>query len=171
MKINSIHQELVFFQLYKTNFTDDELSRFAYDKVKSIALQYTNLDKIEILKDEYGKPYLKNCQSMSFSISHTENFVAIAFAENRYIGIDIERIHSIDTRIIQKFYSEKEKETIQRAENKELTECEIWTCKEAHCKCTGEGLSANSLRWDAVEHKEICESFCQGDIIISICVM
>ncbi|MCB9092749.1 MAG: 4'-phosphopantetheinyl transferase superfamily protein [Halobacteriovoraceae bacterium] len=50
--------------------------------------------EIKILRDSYGKPYLKGLP-VHFSISHTEQYAVLAFHPYFPIGIDIEHVRNI----------------------------------------------------------------------------
>ncbi len=133
-------------------------------------LKLQNSDIVFAL-NKYGKPYLINYPNYYFSISHTNNAIAIAFSESQ-IGIDIERIQNADLRIARRFYCEKEKEYIYKAPNN-INErfYEIWTRKEAYIKYIGKGLSIPLNSFDTLEKKlaeKICTSYI-GNYIVSTC--
>ena len=126
---------------------------------------------ITFVSNIFGKPSLTNYPNYYFSISHTNNAIAIAFSENQ-IGIDIERIQNADLRIAQRFYCEKEKEYIYKDPNN-INErfYEIWTKKEAYIKYIGKGLSIPLNSFDTLEKKlaeKICTSYI-GNYIVSTC--
>lgn len=88
----------------------------------------------------YGKPYLLNHPEYHFSLSHSGK--CVAWIESPFpVGIDIEQIRNFDKSISEAYFSQKEKEFIQRQSDFNTAFCEIWTKKEAYLKMTGKGLS------------------------------
>lgn len=132
-------------------------------------------ESLEILSDENGKPFMKDCE-IHFNISHCENILAYAFSDEE-IGIDIEKIRPISLSVAKRFFSfDEQKYVFGRA----LNECNsensdtpkilerfyrIYTIKEALCKKSGIGIkglkTANAL--PVLNH-----SFKENDFIISI---
>ncbi|MBQ2758180.1 MAG: 4'-phosphopantetheinyl transferase superfamily protein [Clostridia bacterium] len=132
--------------------------RFADDKKRCIAADFLvrkmlcesldkNTDEIEIYTDENGKPYVN--ESIYFNLSHSDKYVAAVVAD-KPVGIDIEKIKSVKSNMLDYFCSEKDKKYIL-GEEKSVCEdvpenalerfFEVWTFKEAYLKCTGEGIS------------------------------
>jgi hypothetical protein len=64
----------------------------AYLKLKELLLDQYNIDmnKLTIIKNEYGKPYFKDLD-IFFNISHSEDYFIIGLA-NKEIGVDIQKI-------------------------------------------------------------------------------
>ena len=100
-----------------------------------------NKDDIRVLKTEFGKPYLENCSDFKYNISHSGDYVAIAYGKED-VGIDIEQIRETDLKIADRFFHHDEIEYITRT-NKEQNKrfFEIWTGKEAYLKYTGQGIN------------------------------
>lgn len=132
--------------------------RFDDDKKRCIAADFLvrkmlcesldkNTDEIEIYTDENGKPYVT--ESIYFNLSHSDKYVAAVVAD-KPVGIDIEKIKSVKSNMLDYFCSEKDKKYIL-GEEKSVCEdvpenalerfFEVWTFKEAFLKCTGEGIS------------------------------
>lgn len=105
------------------------------------------------------------------SISHTDDFISVAVCRGAEIGIDAEKIHFYDDKIIRRFYSEQELAQRHSNESQGIVETVIWTRKEAHCKCVGEGITFENLKRDTtVECTEyIQQSVTVDQYIISIC--
>lgn len=91
-------------------------------------------EDIVIEVGENGKPF---SNIMHFSISHTENLVVCAVAENR-IGVDIEKIRPYNDKLARRITNDKEYEYINQDAKKFI---EIWTLKEAIIKREGKGIS------------------------------
>ena len=118
-------------------------SFLAYEFLKHIACELLNTDKdkITIKFTENGKPYIENSQNFYFSISHSENIIAVAIADSE-IGVDIEKIRAINTSLSGRFFTKNEIDYIEKntAKNND-TFFELWTKKEAYIKQKGLNLS------------------------------
>lgn len=105
-------------------------------------LRIKNLD-IVFERNRYGKPYLKDHPYFHFNISHSGEYVLCAI-DNKHIGIDVEKIKTMEYEDIAKnFFTEEENNYIF---NEQLQDglsrfYEIWTLKESYVKCCGQGLS------------------------------
>ena len=86
--------------------------------------------EIEILPN--GKPIFKS-SPLFFSISHSENVVAVAVSE-REIGVDVEKIREVRGGVAKRFFTESE---IEYVGNDSARFFEIWTKKEAYAKVKG----------------------------------
>jgi 4'-phosphopantetheinyl transferase len=103
----------------------------------------------------HGKPYLEpepGCRSLSFNLSHSGDFVLIAVANNREVGVDVEKIRpEIDLeRIARRFFSPGEVESLTSlAEALRPTAFfRCWTRKEAYVKARGGGLAIPTNQFD-----------------------
>ncbi len=102
-----------------------------------------------------GKPFLAESHAMSgvtFNISHSADMALFAFARERRLGVDIERIRP-DVEVLKlarRFFSPRESETLarlpQRVRSQAFHAC--WTRKEAYIKAHGEGLFMALDRFD-----------------------
>lgn len=139
-------------------------------QIKAVNPNPINSD-IEIIRGEYGKPYLKGNENFHFNISHTHNAIAIAIADTP-IGIDIERIRPLNASIVKRLYSIKEKEYVYSvADVEDRRFSEIWTRKEAYIKRDDRNISLSSFRIDTFKDaidRQI-KTFCIGEYIISVC--
>ncbi|MFE3576471.1 4'-phosphopantetheinyl transferase family protein [Lysinibacillus sp. NPDC059133] len=91
---------------------------------------------------EYGKPYLKNVEQLSYNISHSGDWVVIAL-NNFEIGIDIEMIKPIDFNFAKQFLTEYEYfdlMSIQEKRKRLEYFYDLWTLKESYVKAIGKGL-------------------------------
>ena len=150
---------------------DDVISQEAYSQVKKLAFEMYGDGNWTIVKSVTGKPNFIYNDKYFMSVSHTDNLIAVAVCKGYSIGIDIEKIHKISEKLIDKYYTEDEKNMISlNVMDKEKEEVKIWTLKEAHCKCTGVGLDKCSLRWDSVNDENFfLVSICIGNYIVSVC--
>jgi 4'-phosphopantetheinyl transferase len=92
-----------------------------------------------------GKPSLKNSSGVNFNLSHSGELAVFAFAAEREIGIDVERIHPLRDRadIARRFFSLGEATDLMGLSEDEQERAFFlcWTRKEAYIKATGEGVS------------------------------
>lgn len=95
-------------------------------------------EQIEVFKDENGKPRTDK-PNVFVSVTHTADVVICAISESE-IGIDAEAIRKNlrAWRIAERFFTDAEKERVQREGNKAFYE--IWCRKEAYSKLDGRGL-------------------------------
>lgn len=165
--LNDVHVKLISLD----DIDEDIVSRYAYWEINRLAIElYGNRDW-SIKKNSKGKPFFANNNGYFFSVSHTEKMVAIAMCKGNSIGIDIESIHKISDKVIKKYYSNAEKESVfQCGKDAQKQEVKIWTLKEAHCKCTGTGLDNYNLRWDTINQNEMeLETRQIENYIVSVC--
>lgn len=95
-------------------------------------------ETIQFGRDSNGKPYVEGAD-FYINYSHSGRFAAAAVSEYP-VGIDIEDLNRKKTNAAIKFATDAEKKYIGDSAEKYLT---IWTLKEAHFKCTGEGIGDN----------------------------
>ena len=88
-------------------------------------------ENAQISYDKYGKPHLDN--GCFISISHSNEFVAIAINQNNHCGIDIEKITPKVERIKQKFLNVIDLENVIEIEDLTI----YWSAKEALYKYYG----------------------------------
>lgn len=119
----------------------------------------------EFVRGETGKPYMADCPLM-FNISHTGG-AATAAVSDCDVGIDIEKIRSVNLKISDKF-SADEKKFINSSENPEKAFFEIWTAKEAYLKKEGIGLTVPLDSFSIIGRKDIFRYYYE-DYVISVC--
>lgn len=93
-----------------------------------------------------GKPSLAagfRQPPLKFNISHSGNFVLVALAYGREVGIDIELISKATDAIAARFFSKAEQAALRALpiclRHEAFYSC--WTRKEAYLKARGDGLS------------------------------
>lgn len=102
------------------------------------------LPDIRILTTEKGAPYLPDINRSALSISHSHDYaVAALISEPGFrMGIDIEKIASINKKeFLDIAFSEKEKSILVDADESTVTSG--WSMKEAVLKLMGEGFHKN----------------------------
>jgi 4'-phosphopantetheinyl transferase len=103
--------------------------------------------KLQFEYDEFGKPSLtpKREPPLKFNVSHSGDFVLIAIAIGRAVGVDVERIRTdldpVD--IAAHFFSANECKILASLVGSDQYEAffACWTRKEAYLKAKGIGLS------------------------------
>ena len=98
-----------------------------------IALKNLFDDKLELKHHESGRPFIKEAKHIS--ISHSNNFIAIAFGEDN-IGIDIEKPQDKMLKLITRILSETEIKQFQQKPTLENA-CKMWSTKESVLKYIG----------------------------------
>lgn len=113
--------------------------------IRNIICAQLNISNEEIffVENEFGKPFLKGYDNFHFNISHSGQWI-VCTVDDKDIGIDIEKIESIDYReLSENFFSEKEYKFIFESTLSDQLKnfYRIWTLKESYIKAEGKGLS------------------------------
>lgn len=118
--------------------------------VRTLLSRYGDLGPREwqFEKNQYGRPAIASNlghSQLQFNISHTEGLIAIAFAMDRDIGIDVERADR-DSDVVQladRYFSEYEVRDLHKLPEADQKSrfFDYWTLKEAYIKARGMGLS------------------------------
>lgn len=87
---------------------------------------------------ENGKPFFDD--KVAFSLAYTDNCSVIVFNKFSVIGVDIEKLKSIEITDYKDYFTTKEWLTIVDATNTELQFYFLWTRKEALAKAIGLGM-------------------------------
>lgn len=130
-------------------------------------LNENNIYEYEIIKNKYGKKYLKT-NELYFNISNKDNITVIAISDKE-IGIDIESI-KYNSSILNTICTESEKEYILNSVDKENDFTKMWTMKESYVKMIGLGLKYDLKKVDtiALKNKFIIKKYKNYIISISI---
>lgn len=105
------------------------------------ALKDFGIEKFIIEIGENGKPFLKDNDTVFFNISHTASGVAV-IADKKPVGIDIQDILDVKEKVIERCFSEDEKEIIFSSDRPEKEFTRLWTLKESAVKCNGETVAS-----------------------------
>lgn len=96
---------------------------------------------------EHGKPVLAGClqdKGLVFNISHSGDWTLLAFARDRALGIDVERVRPLSQQsaLAERCLAEAELQSWRHlTESDRLLEFfRYWVCKEAFGKATGLGI-------------------------------
>jgi len=122
------------------------------------------LDEVTIRCNEFGRPEIA-AAPFSYSISHSGSWVCCA-VDAAPCGADVEKIHTADLKIAERFFCPEEAAFIGSAEG-EIARRERffthWVLKESYIKAIGRGLhcpldsfecrrSTTGAGWDLVRH-------------------
>lgn len=94
-----------------------------------------------ILKNSYGKPYLKNYPNIYFNISHSMGCIVCIISDKSPVGIDVERIRRFNEFAAKKVCTQEELSDIYSNEDSERQFFRYWTLKESYVKAIGKGIS------------------------------
>jgi 4'-phosphopantetheinyl transferase len=155
------------------HYIDMKLSLYSEVLVRYLACNTINIENEDIIfeKNEYGKPYLKNCNNVYFNISHTKSAFAVSISYNP-IGVDIERIQTANNKIAQRFFTEDELAFVKETNsNQNKRFYEIWTKKEAYIKYIGKELSIPLNTFSILDKMIACinSTFNIDGYLISVC--
>ncbi|MEP1835398.1 MAG: 4'-phosphopantetheinyl transferase superfamily protein [Hyphomonas sp.] len=104
---------------------------------------------IIIEHDDLGAPFLSSYPDLCLSISRTEGWSAFALSPDAAIGIDIERVRSIDWhQMVSMVCAPSESSLLSQLEDGValLPFYRIWTAKEAIMKAAGQGFRMGAPR-------------------------
>lgn len=124
----------IYYKKYESSHRIDSISFLS----EILKLEY-NIYNYEIIKNNNGKPYLKE-NTLYYNISHKKNFIVIAISKKE-IGIDVEEYISnknYDLTILNYYYTSSERKIIK---NNAKLMIEYWTKKESYIKLVGGRLS------------------------------
>ncbi len=98
-------------------------------------------DAIVFSVDENQKPYLKNDKNFHFNCAHSGQWIVCA-VDDAPVGVDIERVKSVDFDIAKRFFSDEEYNALMNVNESERTDYffRLWTLKESYLKAIGKGL-------------------------------
>ena len=119
----------------------------AHGRLREVLASYLNTPAERLIFDKYphGKPYLMEYPELSFNLSHTGNFMAVAVAKCCQLGVDIEQINprSSFSALVKRCFSEREADYWKHLSESEQIQqfYQFWTRKEAFVKATGLGIS------------------------------
>ncbi|MDH6674070.1 4'-phosphopantetheinyl transferase [Paenibacillus sp. LBL] len=96
---------------------------------------------IEIIRNTYGKPFLKDYENLHFNISHSGHWIVCAVSHEP-VGIDVEKMKAIDMDIAKRFFHKTEFHALlNREPSARLSHFfDLWTLKESYIKAVGKGL-------------------------------
>jgi 4'-phosphopantetheinyl transferase len=130
----------------KSDFTPDKYKKIQHEKALAL-LKYAvkkeynyDINDMEILTSEHGKPYFKNYPQIHFSISHCNGLV-VCMVSPYICGIDAEIIRNFKINTAKRVFSDVELEQLESSADKNKTFFRLWTLKECFGKAYGFGLT------------------------------
>jgi 4'-phosphopantetheinyl transferase len=108
-----------------------------------------------IVEEEFGKPVLRG-HEIEFNASHSGDLVALAFAKETAVGVDVERRRKLTDAIAlaRRYFSAEEVAIVERAADVEDAFFAIWTAKEAIVKASGKGIGTGDLHGFTVPFRD-----------------
>lgn len=99
--------------------------------------------QLEFESNEHNKPFLKDYPKSQFNISHSGDYIVVAFSDCP-VGIDIEKNKGNRLAVARRFFAKEELDDLFAfQEEKEQIEYfyQLWTLKESYMKAIGMGIS------------------------------
>ncbi len=118
--------------------------------------------------NEHSKPYIINDSNFHFNISHSSDYVCLAFSNNE-VGIDIEKHTKNRMYLAKRYFSPDEQSACV---NNIGSFYDIWTMKEAYVKARGIGLSYGLNKFSVLEKQrgfDIKNLHAPKDYSLSVC--
>ena len=115
------------------------------------------LSDIELEKNEYGKPSLKNHTDLHFNLSHSGD-VAILTVSDTECGVDVEstqRPHEA-MGVANRFFSRNEYAAMMLSANPNEAFCRLWTLRESYVKMRGKGFAIGLSTLKCDFHRGVC---------------
>lgn len=134
------------------------------DVLQRIADDY-DIKNYNIVKNDYGKPYFDN-SNIYFNISNS-GLVTVAVVADKEIGIDIQKI-KYNEAIVNRTFTESEKQYLKNSDDKEKSFTLIWTMKESYVKMLGVGIGYGLKNVDTISKLDKFKVIEYEDYIISI---
>lgn len=96
---------------------------------------------MEIIRNAYGKPFLKDHDNLHFNVSHSGQWVVCAVGY-KPVGIDVEKMENIDMDIAKRYFHKTEFNALLNCPPSErlFRFFDLWTLKESYIKAVGKGL-------------------------------
>jgi 4'-phosphopantetheinyl transferase len=96
---------------------------------------------LEFHYSENGKPHVAD-SDVEFNLSHSGDWVVLAFGRNRNIGVDVEKIkRTLDVEsIAARYFAPEEIALVENAADRHAMFFQLWARKEAYVKACGSGL-------------------------------
>ncbi len=131
-------------------------------------------DAYTVAKMPAGKPYVLNRPDFHYNLSHSGNWVVLAFGGSP-VGVDVEQIRpDSDTEALaRRFFTPQEQRFLKEsAPNHRQRFFEIWTKKESFLKYLGIGLKKDLRSFSVLDPEPGIRFFTQilpGGYFLSLC--
>ena len=132
--------------------TEDQCRSLGAEMLLRLALRRVGVEPVELAftYNAAGKPSLTTPESVSFSLSHSGDFVLCAVADGD-VGCDVEQVSGVRPNLARRFFDAAEADHIDAQPTPDAQTdlfARYWTLKESFLKAIGAGLSRplNSFR-------------------------
>ena len=128
------------------NGTQKEQSAAAHAMLESVLPGFAGTRSIALPEPlrfsakENGKPFLADCPSLHFNLSHCKGLAVCLLSDFR-CGVDAEPKRPLREKVVKRVCSLSEKTALAGAEDKDLFFTRLWTLKESYVKAVGTGIS------------------------------
>jgi 4'-phosphopantetheinyl transferase len=118
-------------------------SRLLIKQVAGQAIQAPP-DSVELAYKPGGRPYLRGCDQIDISLSHTEDLLLVGTSRRGWIGVDAELADrwmltpGIERQVCTPYERIMLAQVAEPERNREMVR--LWTLKEAYSKAIGQGL-------------------------------
>jgi 4'-phosphopantetheinyl transferase len=119
----------------------------AHAMLRTILSRYCGAspEQLAIRRTSDGKPFLSECPSIRFNLTHSHGRALIAVARDREVGVDLEQVRrdADVVRLAKRFLSEKDLAFIERGDPAQRHErfLQTWVAREAVFKADGRGMT------------------------------
>ena len=164
--INNFVQHEPHFQLSPERLKRALILKDTYEKKRFISAERLTCDALSffygisepVITGSVGnKPEIAD-HNVYFSRSYAKDCLILAMDNKADIGIDAEEIKEADESFMSYFFTEREKEYVNKHDNKDFAFTLIWTRKESYIKCIGEGLKFRFDTLDTTPSEEVSEN-------------
>ncbi|MFS8200181.1 4'-phosphopantetheinyl transferase family protein [Streptomyces sp. CWNU-52B] len=101
-------------------------------------------DAVELAYKPEGRPYLRGCEQLDISLSHTAELMVAGVTSRGLLGVDVERVARplAGTGLESEVCTPHERSLLEAlpAESRNSALVRLWTLKEAYTKAIGQGL-------------------------------
>lgn len=118
-------------------------------------IRYPGKEFPKIEQNQYGKPFFEDTDEEEFNISHSGDWVVVAFSDEP-VGVDVELIAEQDDCLHQFVLTENEYKILCQSKDKNTKFTQYWGSKESFVKCIGKGLVISP---DKIEVEKIKEQY------------
>lgn len=124
-------------------------------------------EHLTIIKNEYGKEYIKN-KGIFYNVSHTGGLLCAAVSDSE-VGVDCETIREVDhLALAKRYFTDAEYESVRKSDDPEDEFFRIWTKKESYVKYTGEGFSRPLSSFEVSDVENIQSTFRLGGTYVTL---
>jgi 4'-phosphopantetheinyl transferase len=133
--------------VYKTErfkfWEDRQRSLIGEIMVRKFYKDRLGTEALEFELNEHEKPSLKDHPNEHFNISHSGDYVVVAFSDEN-VGVDVEMIQKDRRAVAERFFTDKEIQQMHACAT-ETAQIhyfyQLWTLKESYMKAIGKGMT------------------------------